>query len=99
MYVNAFAVYVNKCLKPFFLEQHINIVNRGMLQSLWFICSKPASFTLQIFVSLALSVVKVPKSRQNQHHSTEHLHVSFIHVHVTSILVCTKFNLSAVAQW
>ena len=33
MYVKAFIVNVNKCLKPFFLEQHINIVNRVTLQS------------------------------------------------------------------
>ena len=26
MYVKAFIVNVNECLKPFFLEQHINIV-------------------------------------------------------------------------
>ena len=34
--VKAYIVNLNKCLKPFFLEQHINIVNRLMLQS--FIC-------------------------------------------------------------
>ena len=38
MYVKAFIVHVNKCLKLFFLEQHINIVNRVTLQSFWFIC-------------------------------------------------------------
>ena len=38
MYVNAFIVNVNKCLKPFFLEQHINIVNTAMLQIFWFFC-------------------------------------------------------------
>ena len=27
MCVKAFIVNLNKCLKPFFLEQHINIVN------------------------------------------------------------------------
>ena len=37
MYVKAFIVHVKKRLKPFFLEQHINIVNRVTLQSLWFI--------------------------------------------------------------
>ena len=37
MYVKAFIVNVNKRLKPFFLEQHINIVNRVTLQSFWFI--------------------------------------------------------------
>ena len=26
-------------MKPFFLEQHINIVNRFTLQGFWFICS------------------------------------------------------------
>ena len=39
MYVKAFIVNVNKCLKPFFLEQHINIVNIVTLQSVWFICT------------------------------------------------------------
>ena len=28
VHVKAFIVNVNKCLKPFFLEQHIDIVNR-----------------------------------------------------------------------
>ena len=39
VYVKAFIVNVNKCLKPLFLEQHINIVNRVTLQSFWLICS------------------------------------------------------------
>ena len=39
VHVKAFIVNVNKCLKLFCLEQHINIVNRVMLQSFWFICS------------------------------------------------------------
>ena len=39
VYVKAFIDNVNKCLKPFILEQHINIVNRVTLQSLLFICS------------------------------------------------------------
>ena len=39
MYVKAFIVNVNKCLKPFFLEQHINIVNIVTLQSVRFICT------------------------------------------------------------
>ena len=37
MYVKAFKVNVNKCLKPFFLEQHINIVNTVTLQSFLYI--------------------------------------------------------------
>ena len=37
MYVKAFITNVSKCLNPFFLEQHINIVNRVTLQSFWFI--------------------------------------------------------------
>ena len=37
VYVKAFIV--NKCPKPFFLEQHINIVNIVPLQSFWFICT------------------------------------------------------------
>ena len=37
MFIKAFIVNVNKRLKPFFLEQHINIVNRVKLQSFWFI--------------------------------------------------------------
>ena len=39
VYVKAFIVNLNKCLKPFFLEQHINIVNRVTLQSVSFIFS------------------------------------------------------------
>ena len=39
VHVKAFIVNVNKRLKPFFLEQHINIVNRGTLHSFWFNCS------------------------------------------------------------
>ena len=39
MYVKAFIVNVNKRMKPFFLEQHINIVNRVTLQCFWFIFS------------------------------------------------------------
>ena len=35
VYVKAFMINVNKCLKPFFLEQHIDIVNRVTLQSFW----------------------------------------------------------------
>ena len=31
VYVKAFIINVNKCLKPFFLEQHIDIVNRVKL--------------------------------------------------------------------
>ena len=37
MYVKAFMINVNKRMKPFFLEQHITIVNRVTLQSFWFI--------------------------------------------------------------
>ena len=43
MYVKAFIVNVTKCLKPFFLEQHINIVNKVTLQRFWFICSLDGS--------------------------------------------------------
>ena len=39
VYVKAFIVNVDKPLKPFFLEQQINIVNRVTLQSFWFIFS------------------------------------------------------------
>ena len=39
VHVKAFIVNVNKCLRLFFLEQHINIVNRVTVQSFWFICS------------------------------------------------------------
>ena len=40
VHVTAFIIVnVNKCLKPFFLEQHINIINRVTLQSFWFNCS------------------------------------------------------------
>ena len=39
VYVKAFIANVNKCLKPFFLEQHTNSVNRVTLQSFSFICS------------------------------------------------------------
>ena len=37
VYVKAFIVNVNKCVKPFFLEQHYNIVNTVTLQSFWYI--------------------------------------------------------------
>ena len=37
MYVKAYIVNVNKRLKPFFLDQYTNIVNRVTLQSFWFI--------------------------------------------------------------
>ena len=37
MHVKAFIVNVNKHLKPFLLEQHVNIVNTVTLQSFWFI--------------------------------------------------------------
>ena len=37
MYDKAFIINVNKCLKPFFIEQHIDIVNRVTLQSFWLI--------------------------------------------------------------
>ena len=40
MFVKAFIVNVNKCLIPFFLDQHINIINTVTLQSFWFICNK-----------------------------------------------------------
>ena len=33
VYVKDFIINVNKCLKPFFLEQHIDIVNRVTLQA------------------------------------------------------------------
>ena len=39
VYDKAFIVNVNKCLKPFFREQHINIVNKVTLQSIWLICN------------------------------------------------------------
>ena len=39
VYVKAFIVNDKKCPKPFFLVQHINIVNRVTLQSFWLICS------------------------------------------------------------
>ena len=35
VYVKAFIVNGNKCLIPFFLEQHIDIVNTVKLQSFW----------------------------------------------------------------
>ena len=35
VYDKAFKINVNKCPKPFFLEQHIDIVNRVTLQSFW----------------------------------------------------------------
>ena len=35
VYAKAFIMNVNKGLGPFFLEQHIDIVNRVTLQSFW----------------------------------------------------------------
>ena len=49
MYVKVFIVNVNKCQKPFFLERHINIVNRVTLHRFWFI------FTLLIDSKLFLN--------------------------------------------
>ena len=48
MYDKAFIMNVNKCPQPFFLGQHIDIVNRVTLQSFWYIskysmCSLGAS--------------------------------------------------------
>ena len=51
MYVKAFIVNVNKCRRPFFLEQHINIVNRVTLRSFWFICNIAI-----IFLSISLNM-------------------------------------------
>ena len=39
VYVKAFIVNVNKCLKSFFLEQHISVVNTVAHQSFCFICT------------------------------------------------------------
>ena len=39
VYVKAFIVNRKNAWNPFFLEQHINIVNSVTLQSVWFICS------------------------------------------------------------
>ena len=46
MYVY-FIVNVNKCLKPFFLEQHTNIVNIVTLKSFWLICTRHKSVRIK----------------------------------------------------
>ena len=38
LYAKAFIVNVNSCMKPYFLQRHINILNRETLQSFLFIC-------------------------------------------------------------
>ena len=62
MYVKVFAVNVNKRLKPSFLEQHINSVNRVTLQSFWFIFNmlKNKDFKLSEAVFIMLINVKMP---------------------------------------
>ena len=57
MYVKAFIANVNKCLKPFFLEQHINSVNRVTLQSFWFICNLISSSTNTSGIVTAVEVL------------------------------------------
>ena len=56
MYVKAFIVNVNKCLKPFFLEQHINIVNIVTLQSVWFICTIGKTLDQNLLVNMPLQI-------------------------------------------
>ena len=59
MYVNAFIVNVNKCLKPFFLEQHINIVNTAMLQIFWFSVVVVLILLLEVVLVVVLVVISV----------------------------------------
>ena len=54
MYVKSVIVNVNKCLNPFFLDQHINSVNTVTLQRFWFICS------FVIFQGIRTSIAKKP---------------------------------------
>ena len=50
MYDKAFIINVNKCSKPFFLEQHIDIVNRVTLQAFGRSVHVTASFLIVFFV-------------------------------------------------
>ena len=58
MYIKVFIVNVNKCLKPFILEQHINIVNRVTLQSFWFIFTCLLLLNLHLLVFHRVIIVK-----------------------------------------
>ena len=55
MYVKAFIVHVNKRLKPFFLEQHINIVNRVTLLVYLYMPDVFLSTAVQLIVSIQLA--------------------------------------------
>ena len=63
VYVKVFMVNVSKRLKPFFLEQHINIVNRVTLQSFWFIFN---CIILRHYLSINTKrIIKSLKRHQN----------------------------------
>ena len=66
MYVKAFIVIVNKRLKPFFLEQHINIVNRVTLQSFWFIFFLVIVINSMGTLDLAVLFTPFTPNRQNK---------------------------------
>ena len=66
MYVKAFIVNVNKRLKPFFLEQHINIVNRVTLQSFWFIFFLVVVINSMGTLDLAVLFTPFTPNRQNK---------------------------------
>ena len=73
MYVKAFIVNVNKCPKSFFLEQHINIVNRSTLQSFWFICSNE----LMHFPLVLMNRLNKTESTNSFHYSVDFIFLLF----------------------
>ena len=81
MYVKAFIVNVNKRLKPFFLEQHINIVNRVTLQCFWISLGNPTltlvnfheSYIVWIYVDLRIHAYEMHLQRIGNVHVTRFL--------------------------
>ena len=86
MYVKAFIVNENKCLKPFFLEQHINIVNTVTLQNFWYFGYRERIIKALILILVCVFVVCLHREKKR------------IYTNLTSILaaaelgVCNIFN-------
>ena len=65
MFVKCFTVNVNKCLKPIFIEQNINIVNTVTLQSLLLICR--LIFTLCMQWRIQRGIMGFPRTFSPHH--------------------------------
>ena len=65
MFVKCFTVNVNKCLKPIFIEQNINIVNIVTLQSLLLICR--LIFTLCMQWRIQRGIMGFPRTFSPHH--------------------------------